>query len=1360
MGGAAAPPYQFSMPDTCNRPQLHLHHPSSTIHHPPLRRSGGIALVITLLMLSVITFLAIGFLVMTRTNRNAVSTTLDQNTAKAASDAALSRAQGEIIARMMAQADILSYDYMASHNYISPAGFNENDAIVPDTNNVNYDYLTTGARMNSANRGTAAAWVQNIANLYFDPRPPVFVQTNYNPLAPADFRFWVDLNRNGQFETNGYMLPQTNGLATSSLESFFNGEPEWIGALQYPERPHSPTNRFLMRYAYLVAPIGKTLDLNYIHNYAGSAQTTQMGWPDRFVRDQGVGSWELNLGAYLHDLNTNYYGASGLAGPNNRYIYGLGWPSTPNNAGWSFEDAFSLLSYRYHSNYTAGSVRLGYPQANVLELFGPTGADYFESDWIDEFSTGPSLTSLYPTNVNDPDVTTVNLPNSTTRPWPGGNTTNKFYDIVQDLFDTTKSSFSATNFGRLPLLAWAATNTDSYNRYTFQRLLATMGTGSAPELQTYVYDPNVTNWMPLTINATPPTFSLVSLSGNIIETPPTILRTKLNINYNNSAQIAASLPYPAGPIPPAGPPQTAPNASPTNLLYWSQLAFFDYAADALLRSQEFVLTNQFVGNNTYSNAYIHFGINQIPVYNSTNASVRYNAHIHRMLQLAANIYDASQYRTVQSNMSPNHVHYPSVFRPLFYVTNANGAQLLYITGFTNDVDNAQLAAAQINGTAPSRPVWRDPNDPRIQPNDNVWGVPWVVGAVKGLPEFNQFAYATSVSLTRKLEFFLTQPNTKPQYTNQFYLLSVSNVFGAEAWNSYSVPFPDNLAYQFSNCVAFVVTNGLTGSANWGTNFIFTNRVETGILANQWPGWPGGSSGVGFTNVFGTNVATLPTSYFSPSLDVFLNMSNYPSFLTADKQQKSQPVYPWVMTITNRMFYALYDFSGPTPHLLDFVNLGPFGGPLNILQQIGQGGTSGGLPPVSGTGGSGTSDSTCWISANSPVSGMSEGVYNQMQIAMGNLNVSDYATDPTSASNFVSNLNGHCTNSSFDSPFQPSIVERQYFYLEANDPLVHYTIDDLTWPQLNVNWQTIHPTIQAAFPLTLTNNGTVNQRYSPWGYGGQPLSQNMTFVDPGVTRSDAWNFPTNKFPSIGWLGRVHRGTPWQTIFLKADADPINNPLKWTSQWVTNFDSYPTNDYALLDLFTAVPNDNAASGLLSINQTNQAAWSALFSGIIAFTNEYGGVPIDPTLVPSAVQYFLDTNLVAGTTQLNGINTARAIQRNGIFHHLGDILNAATLSIANPYLANVPASGLTDDLVERIPIEILGLLKVGQPQFVIYSWGQALRPKDIYLGTGPNFNLCTNYQITAEYLTRTVCHVVGDPFAANPIIQIDSKSTEPSN
>jgi hypothetical protein len=55
---------------------------------------------------------------------------------------------------------------------------------------------------------------------------------------------------------------------------------------------------------------------------------------------------------------------------------------------------------------------------------------------------------------------------------------------------------------------------------------------------------------------------------------------------------------------------------------------------------------------------------------------------------------------------------------------------------------------------------------------------------------------------------------------------------------------------------------------------------------------------------------------------------------------------------------------------------------------------------------------------------------------------------------------------------------------------------------------------------------------------------------------------------------------------------------------------------------------------------------------------------------------------------------------------------------------------------------LLKVGEPQFVIFAWGQALKPKGppyLVFPGGLNYNIYTNYEITGECLTRTVCHLV---------------------
>ena len=40
-----------------------------------------------------------------------------------------------------------------------------------------------------------------------------------------------------------------------------------------------------------------------------------------------------------------------------------------------------------------------------------------------------------------------------------------------------------------------------------------------------------------------------------------------------------------------------------------------------------------------------------------------------------------------------------------------------------------------------------------------------------------------------------------------------------------------------------------------------------------------------------------------------------------------------------------------------------------------------------------------------------------------------------------------------------------------------------------------------------------------------MAWNLALKDPGVRWSDDWNFPTHNLANPGWLGRIHRGTPW-------------------------------------------------------------------------------------------------------------------------------------------------------------------------------------------------------------------------------------------
>jgi hypothetical protein len=318
---------------------------------------------------------------------------------------------------------------------------------------------------------------------------------------------------------------------------------------------------------------------------------------------------------------------------------------------------------------------------------------------------------------------------------------------------------------------------------------------------------------------------------------------------------------------------------------------------------------------------------------------------------------------------------------------------------------------------------------------------------------------------------------------------------------------------------------------------------------------------------------------------------------------------------------------------------------------------------------------------------------------------------------------------------------------------------------------------------------LHDRYQPWGRGAQ-LSRasltdvdtnvyNMKFRDPLVWGSDGWDFPTNFYPTVGWLGRVHRGTPWQTVYFKAsnllresyvDQDGIthftgsNTWAVWTGN--NNFFqagiSAPLQDRLLPDIFTSRFNNNAARGTLPVNQTHLAAWSALFSGMVALGNN---IPNDQLSMNSPVSV---TNFIinpAGIVDLTappplwqllnhtvngavGINEARAVFTNadgvvGTFEHAGDILSAPALTEQSPFLnltGNQQHYGINDELYEWLPQQMMGLLRLGEPRYVLYCYGQSLRPAPggQVLSGGAFFQLVTNYTVAAETGVRAVIRI----------------------
>lgn len=436
-----------------------------------------------------------------------------------------------------------------------------------------------------------------------------------------------------------------------------------------------------------------------------------------------------------------------------------------------------------------------------------------------------------------------------------------------------------------------------------------------------------------------------------------------------------------------------------------------------------------------------FGVTNIPVYCATNPAIGYSSAIHYQLQSVANAYDAT---TPATNL-------PSVFRPLFSWQSGT----LYIIGYTCVSNDFQSQIAR---------GFKNLQDFTITTNDNVWGIPWVVGTKGNIPVFNEYCYASEVAVNREL-YFLRYPgpsgtylaNRPPQYTNQYYLMSISNAFGAELWNPYLTPFTNSISIVMSNLITITITNDY----NFESNLTFTNCTN----------WSAGSSWgpqefripMSMTNI------TLPLSYWSESTGQFIPLQSNGTngFLASDSHQTGFPVHHWTLNITNNLIYALVD--NQTGCVLDFVNLGAFGSSLNLMQLLEQYAGNAGIWQIA--------------PANDlPNSPISYGVLAEIGEGM--------AANPQFASSLLGINGGYPASiGEFTVPSNPSQSGEQVspgpgyacliqsFSWQASDPLVHYTVQDLT----NIFSSQGISVGNSSLPISLDNSicslGEVNPNYN-------------------------------------------------------------------------------------------------------------------------------------------------------------------------------------------------------------------------------------------------------------------------------------------
>lgn len=1291
----------------------------------------GMALVITLIMLSVTLIMAVAFLAISRRERDAVTSTTETATARLAADTALATAEAQIAATILAT-NLAAYDFkmLVSTNYQNSFGHVSG---VMDPTNVNYDYLSSGGTL------SAADFEQNTLNLLFLPRAPVAMITN-QVTGGRDFRFFLDLNRNGRFETNGVVGEfDSFGTFTGNLATN-TGDPEWIGILERPDAMHSANNKFVARYAFMAQPIGNSLDLNAIHNQAITRTVNPAaGGRDGYFRNEGVGSWELNLAAFLADLNTNIWGQDVGATAS---FYQYNEPYSFNfNRGVAFEDALSLLSYRYGYNYNLLS---------ALPANSYTALQNAAYDGVDSFTVGNLLTNT--------TLPVAAFPTVSTTPWAGSDNTNHFFALTSELYDASKSSVFFTN--RLQL---AGTGAATYDRYTFYRLLEQLGTESEPD------------------------------SG------------KLNLNYRNVTN------------------GVVVTGMETNFYAWAPLEFFTNAADRMLRAAtaewvtNYVTLNprrSFVATFNVTNS---FGIGRIPVLVS-NEFV-YTPAVNRLLQLAANIYDAT---TNASAFDANGHDFPHVFRPTFHVVTENGFRNVYINGYE---EVSSLGALTI-GAAPLDP----PIDVSVLPlgntagllnsQGNVYGVPWIIGAKKGFPNFNQFHMRNAAQVTRKLQVRRANPLLPGALeTNQMFVMSITNQLGFSFWNSYDTNYVSAQLGGIKVVIRDELSMVLSNSAN--PNIVNKSQVYSPNFSfTTWPGSAWSSSTLNWneklpaTNSFANivwNFPFLPESIFRAGLNIFEPV-NSPTAPLWELGNTEVPVFPHFGLMTTNWLQA-YILDGN--HVIDYVQFNGPRGTRNLNNEIADPDSiAGGTLYMWSTNvfGSGAAATPTW------------GVVNQLSVSRkGNppfvnswkkptnlpSDMSTIAAEAAFFDGFFTPTYGYVnskgqflvarnTNLVQQAPYTPSRTAYEYNLWQVNDPLVHYLASDLNTANTNARGHSDDLLLTA---LPFPSMTTPTERYQPWGRNAQMLggglgatkvdvnAYNIAFRDSLVWGSDFWEFPGGKLPAAGWLGRVHRGTPWQTVFLKATnvlAEPVlalngepigtNTWQYWTGDINNSFDaanSAPVTDAALFDLFTTSFNGNATRGTLSVNQSGLAAWSALFSGVVALQNI-----TDTVEIPSATTTPIITNTIiqpAGVDAANSalwnlvtnINATRQTFTNpnglaGAFTRVGDILQVPALTQDSPFLNRSTSDHLqydiSDALYEWLPQQTLGLLRVGTPRYVIYCYGQTLKPAPNGTVLGAvNFGLVTNYQVVAESAARAVIRV-DEPAGEAPRITVESYNVLP--
>ena len=172
-----------------------------------------------------------------------------------------------------------------------------------------------------------------------------------------------------------------------------------------------------------------------------------------------------------------------------------------------------------------------------------------------------------------------------------------------------------------------------------------------------------------------------------------------------------------------------------------------------------------------------------------------------------------------------------------------------------------------------------------------------------------------------------------------------------------------------------------------------------------------------------------------------------------------------------------------------------------------------------------------------------------------------------------------------------------------------------------------------------------------------------------------------------MGRIHRGTPWQTVYLKSPdvTTDLSGARNWQI-WSGNPNASdallarPVSDWQLVSALAPLLNTNDVRGLFSINNLDTNAWTSLLNGLTAFTNT--STQLDVVVIES--------NSPQAALVADALVRTRASEPMGYYHALGDVLAVPELSVASPWLNTNDVFRITDKAYEIIPSQLLALLR----------------------------------------------------------------------